>query len=73
MTPSAQPRYSEAMLLRVMNDCKTIEDLTQVGQLYKDLAAAGDIHLSQRILCFCRVKQQELIYGNQLNNGKNKN
>ena len=68
-----KPEYSEALLIRIINDTKSIQDLADVGKLYQDLAEARDIHISQKIMCFCRVKHQELIYGNKLNNGKNKN
>ena len=67
-----QPRYSDQQLLSVLNACKSIEELSEVGKLYQDLAEAGDIHISQKILCFCRVKQAELIYGNRIN-GKDNN
>ena len=72
-TPAPQPQYSEKLLIRIMNDCTDVQDLANVGQLYKDLAQAGDIRITQRLLCFARVKQQELIYGSQINNRKNKN
>ena len=68
-----KPEYSEALLLRIINDTKSIQDLADVGKLYQDLSEAGDIHISQKIICFSRVKHQEHIYGNKLGNDKNKN
>ena len=68
-----KPEYSEAVLLKIMNETKSIQDLADVGQLYQDLADAGDITITQRIKCFSRVKQQEHIYGTRINNKKNKN
>lgn len=68
-----KPEYSEALLLRIINETDSIQDLADVGKLYQDLAEAGDIHISQKIICFSRVKHQEHIYGNQLGNDKNKN
>ena len=68
-----KPEYSEALLIRIINDTKSIQDLADVGKLYQDLAEAGDIYISQKVISFSRVKQQELIYGNKLNKGKNKN
>ena len=66
-----KPEYSEALLLRIINETDSIQDLADVGKLYQDLAEAGDIHISQKIICFSRVKHQEHIYVNKL--GKNKN
>lgn len=66
-------QYSEAVLLRIINETTSIQDLADVGKLYQDLAEAGDIHISQKIISFSRVKHQEHIYGNKLGNDKNKN
>ena len=68
-----KPEYSEDILLKIINETKSIQDLADVGKLYQDLAEAGDIHISQKIICFSRVKHQEHIYGNKLGNDKNKN
>ena len=64
-TPSQPPQYSQQMLLRLLDECKTIEELCSLGALYKELSEAGDFPMSPRLKAFSLVKQQELIYGNK--------
>lgn len=70
-TPSQPPQYSQKMLIGLLNDCKTIEELCSLGNLLKELSEAGDFPMTAKLRAFALVKQQELIYGN--NFGKKKN
>jgi hypothetical protein len=62
--PSPPPQYSEETLKRILNDCKTVEELCSIGGLLKELSEAGDFPITPRLRAFVLVKQQELIYGN---------
>ena len=69
--PNNPPQYSEKLLLRILNDAKDVQDLADIGKLYTSLAEAGDIEITQRILCLSRIRQQELIYWNGRGNKNN--
>lgn len=64
-TPSQPPQYSQKMLERLLDECKTIEELCNLGALYKELSEAGDFPLTTRLKAFSMVKQQQIIYGNR--------
>ncbi|HCR75828.1 MAG TPA: hypothetical protein DIW37_05385 [Chryseobacterium sp.] len=65
--PSTPPQYSDNTLKRILNDCKTIDEICHVGKIMKELSEAGDFTISHKVKAFVLVKQQELIYKNKNN------
>ncbi len=63
-TPN-QPHYSQAMLIRLIRQTKDIQDLCDLGLLYKDLAAQEDITITFRLKMEIRIQQELLILRNE--------
>lgn len=68
--PSTPPQYSEKTLMCILSDCKTIEELCDVGSIMKELSEAGDFPMTLKLKAFVMVKQQQLIYGKNFKNRK---
>lgn len=68
--PIPKYAYPEQLLIDRMKDCKTIEELTEVGAFYNDMQKENLITITNKMRMFCMVKQQEIIYNDKLNNKK---
>lgn len=68
MTPKTPPRYAypEKLLIEKMNSCKTLDDLVETGNFYKEMAEENLITITTRMRLFCQVKQQQLIFKSKL-------
>ena len=69
-TPN-QPHYSQAMLIRLIRQTKDIQDLCDLGMLYKDLEAQEDIKITFRLKMEIRIQQELLILRKEENNDNN--
>ncbi len=59
------PHYSEKLLIRIIYDCVSLEDLVLLGQLYTQLEDQGDIKITRKILYHTKIKQYELVYSGE--------
>lgn len=71
MSTPNQPHYSQAMLIRLVRQTKDIQDLCDLGLLYKDLAAQEDITITFRLKMEIRIQQELLILRKEENNDNN--
>lgn len=55
------PHYSQTLLIRLIRQTKDIQDLCDLGLLYRDLAAQGDITITFRLKMEIRIQQELLI------------
>lgn len=56
-----QPRYTQALLRRLIWETKDTEDLCDLCRLYRDLEAQGDITITQRLKMEINIQQRILI------------
>lgn len=66
----SQPHYSQTMLIRLVRQTKDIQDLCNLGMLYKDLEVQEDIKITFRLKMEIRI-QQELLILRKENNDNN--
>ena len=59
-TPN-QPHYSQTMLIRLVRETKDIQDLCNLGMLYRDLKEQGDIIITFRLKMEIKIQQELLI------------
>lgn len=59
-TPN-QPHYSQALLIRLIRQTKDIQDLCNLGMLYRDLKEQGDIIITFRLKMEIKIQQELLI------------
>lgn len=57
----SQPHYSQTMLIRLVRQTKDIQDLCNLGMLYKDLEVQEDIKITFRLKMEIRIQQELLI------------
>ena len=65
------PHYSQAMLIRLIRQTKDIQDLYNLGMLYRDLKEQGDIIITFRLKMEIRIQQELLIPRKEENNDNN--
>lgn len=59
-TPN-QHHYSQKMLIQLVRETKDIQDLCNLGLLYRDLAAQEDIRITIRLKLEIKIQQELLI------------
>lgn len=69
-TPN-QPHYSQTTLIRLVRQTKDIQDLCDLGKLYRDLQAQEDIIITFRLKMEIRIQQELLILRKEENNDNN--
>jgi hypothetical protein len=57
------PQYSESLLIELIQDTKTLEDLTSLCQLVKELESQKDLAITERICREVKLQQGKIIYG----------
>ena len=71
-TPKPPPRYTEKMMIRIIQDCYDLDDLTNLCNNLRDLEENKDLDITTKMQMEVKVQQQVIIFGgNYL--GKNKN
>jgi hypothetical protein len=60
------PHYSEKMMIELIRETKTIEELTQLCKLYKDLEKQRDIVITFRMTREIGMQQETIIYGGDI-------
>ena len=71
-TPKPPPRYTEKMIIRIIQDCYDLDDLTNLCNNLRDLEENKDLDITSKMQMEVKVQQQVIIFGGKFL-GKNKN
>jgi hypothetical protein len=71
-TPKPPPRYTEQMLIRIIQDCYDLDDLTNLCNNLRDLEENKDLEITSKMQMEVKVQQQVIIFGGKFL-GRNKN
>ena len=70
--PKPPPRYTEQTLIRIIQDCYDLDDLTNLCNNLRDLEENKDLTITKKISISVKVQQQVIVFGGKFL-GKNKN
>ena len=71
-TPKPPPRYTEKMMIRIIQDCFDLDDLTNLCNNLRDLEENKDLEITSKMQMEVKVQQQVIIFGGKFL-GRNKN
>lgn len=71
-TPKPPPRYTEKMIIRIIQDCYDLDDLTNLCNNLRDLEENKDLEITSKMQMEVKVQQQVIIFGGKFL-GRNKN
>ena len=71
-TPKPPPRYTEKMIIRIIQDCYDLDDLTNLCNNLRDLEENKDLEITSKMQMEVKVQQQVIVFGGKFL-GKNKN
>ena len=71
-TPKPPPRYTEQTLIRIIQDCYDLDDLTNLCNNLRDLEENKDLEITSKMQMEVKVQQQVIIFGGKFL-GRNKN
>ena len=71
-TPKPPPRYTEKMIIRIIEDCYDLDDLTNLCNNLRDLEENKDLDITTKMQMEVKIQQQVIIFGGKFL-GKNKN
>ena len=71
-TPKPPPRYTEQTLIRIIQDCYDLDDLTNLCNNLRDLEVNKDLEITSKMQMEVKVQQQVIIFGGKFL-GRNKN
>jgi hypothetical protein len=60
------PRYQEKMLLELIWDSQTLDDLVDLCDLLNDLEAQKDLVITAKMCQEVKLQQQKIIYSNDI-------
>ena len=66
------PRYTEQTLIRIIQDCYDLDDLTNLCNNLRDLEENKDLDITTKMQMEVKIQQQVIIFGGKFL-GKNKN
>jgi hypothetical protein len=72
ITPKPPPRYTEQTLIRIIQDCYDLDDLTNLCNNLRDLEENKDLEITSKMQIEVKVQQQVIIFGGKFL-GRNKN
>ena len=70
--PKPPPRYTEQTLIRIIQDCYDLDDLTNLCNNLRDLEENKDLTITSKIQTEVKIQQQVIIFGGKFL-GRNKN
>ena len=70
--PKPPPRYTEQTLIRIIQDCYDLDDLTNLCNNLRDLEENKDLDITSKMQMEVKIQQQVIIFGGKYL-GKNKN
>ena len=71
-TPKPSPRYTEKMIIRIIQDCYDLDDLTNLCNNLRDLEENKDLEITSKMQMEVKIQQQVIIFGGKFL-GRNKN
>ncbi len=71
-TPKPPPRYTEQKLIRIIQDCYDLDDLTNLCNNLRDLEENKDLEITSKMQMEVKIQQQVIIFGGKFL-GRNKN
>ena len=71
-TPKQPPRYTEEMIVAIINDCNNLDDLTNLCNNLRDLEQNKDLEITSKIQMEVKLQQQVIVFGGKFL-GRNKN
>ena len=71
-TPKPPPRYTEQTLIRIIQDCYDLDDITKLCNNLRDLEENKDLEITTKMQMEVKVQQQVIIFGGKFL-GRNKN
>ena len=71
-TPKPSPRYTEKMIIIIIQDCYDLDDLTNLCNNLRDLEENKDLDITSKMQMEVKIQQQVIIFGGKFL-GKNKN
>ena len=71
-TPKPPPRYTEKMIIRIIQDCFDLDDLTNLCNNLRDLEENKDLEITSKMQMEVKIQQQVIIFGGKFL-GRNKN
>ena len=71
-TPKQPPRYTEKMIIRIIQDCYDLDDLTNLCNNLRDLEENKDLDITSKMQMEVKIQQQVIIFGGKFL-GRNKN
>ena len=71
-TPKPPTRYTEQTLIRIIQDCYDLDDLTNLCNNWRDLEENKDLEITSKMQMEVKVQQQVIIFGGKFL-GRNKN
>ena len=71
-TPKPPPRYTEKMIIRIIEDCYDLDDLTNLCNNLRDLEENKDLEITSKIQMEVKIQQQVIVFGGKFL-GRNKN
>ena len=70
--PKPPPRYTEQTLIRIIQDCYDLDDITNLCNNLRDLEENKDLDITSKMQMEVKIQQQVIIFGGKFL-GKNKN
>ena len=70
--PKPPPRYTEQTLIRIIQDCYDLDDLTNLCNNLRDLEENKDLDITSKMQMEVKIQQQVIVFGGKCL-GKNKN
>jgi hypothetical protein len=70
--PKPPPRYTEQTLIRIIQDCYDLDDLTNLCNNLRDLEENKDLDITSKMQMEVKIQQQVIIFGGKFL-GENKN
>ena len=71
-TPKPPPRHTEQTLIRIIQDCYDLDDLTNLCNNLRDLEENKDLDITSKMQMEVKIQQQVIVFGGKFL-GKNKN
>lgn len=71
-TPKPPPRYTEKMIIRIIQDCYDLDDLTNLCNNLRDLEENKDLDITSKMQMEVKIQQQVIVFGGKFL-GRNKN
>ncbi len=62
----SRPRYHEKMIIALIRETKTIEELTDLCNLLRDIEEQKDLTITFKINQEVQIQQQTIIYGGDI-------